>query len=137
MLEFDSYSGIQPRTSANTTYNSIYRTAQYLSNIPPHPTLSVLSLDFPLSHDEIVSLFREKVRSLSPGKHRVAVIDSIVSNPGVVLPWKEMVKICAEEGVLSVVDAAHSIGQELDINLAEVNPDFWVTVSYLSLPVAV
>ena len=76
-------------------------------------------------------MFREKVRSLSPGKHRVAIIDSIVSNPGVVLPWKEIVKICAEEGVLSIVDGAHSIGQELDINLAEVNPDFWVTVSYI------
>lgn len=41
-----------------------------------------------------------------------------------------MVKICADEGVLSVVDAAHSIGQEMDINLDEVKPDFWVTVSY-------
>jgi len=44
-----------------------------------------------------------------------------------------MVKICAEEGVLSVVDAAHSIGQEMDINLEEANPDFWVTVSYFLL----
>ncbi|KAF8323561.1 pyridoxal phosphate-dependent transferase [Amanita rubescens] len=111
----------------NATYNSIYRTAQYLSNTPPYPTLAVLDLDFPLSHDQIIDLFREKIRSLPPGKNRVAVIDSIVSNPGVILPWKQMVKICAEEGVLSVVDAAHSIGQEMDINLEEANPDFWVT----------
>ncbi|KAK2467381.1 hypothetical protein APHAL10511_000616 [Amanita phalloides] len=113
--------------ATNTSYMSIYRTAQYISNIPPYPTLSILTLNFPLSHDEIVKLFREQVRSLPPGKHRVAIIDSIVSNPGVKMPWKEMVKICAEEGVLSVVDAAHSIGQELDINLAEAKPDFWVS----------
>ena len=43
----------------------------------------------------------------------VAVIDSIASMPGVLLPWQEMVKICREEGVWSVVDAAHSLGQEV------------------------
>ena len=43
----------------------------------------------------------------------VAVIDSIASMPGVLLPWQEMVKVCREEGVWSVVDAAHSLGQEV------------------------
>lgn len=59
----------------------------------------------------------------------VAVIDSIASNPGVLLPWKEMVVICKEEGVMSIIDGAHSIGQELDINLGLAQPDFWVSVS--------
>jgi hercynylcysteine S-oxide lyase len=44
------------------------------------------------------------------------------------MPWKEMVKICKEEGVWSVVDAAHSIGQEQGINLSETMADFWVSV---------
>lgn len=61
----------------------------------------------------------------------VAVIDGIVSNPGVAYPWKELTKICLEEGVWSVVDAAHCIGQEVDINLSEVKPDFWVSVGHL------
>lgn len=43
----------------------------------------------------------------------VAVIDSITSVPGVLLPWKEMVQVCKEEGLWSVIDAAHSIGQEV------------------------
>lgn len=38
-----------------------------------------------------------------------------------------MVKICKEEEVWSVIDAAHSIGQETNLNLAEADPDFWVT----------
>ena len=56
------------------------------------------------------------------------MIDSISSTPGVHMPWKEMVRICREEGVWSVIDGAHSIGQELDINLSKANPDFWVSV---------
>ena len=56
------------------------------------------------------------------------MIDSIVSTPGILMPWQEMVKVCKEENVWSVIDAAHSIGQELHINLSEAQPDFWVSV---------
>ena len=49
------------------------------------------------------------------------------------MPWREMVKICREEGVYSVVDAAHSIGQELNIKLDEAQPDFWFSVRYIVL----
>jgi len=63
----------------------------------------------------------------------VAVVDAIAANPGVRLPWKEMVAICRDAGVWSVVDAAHSIGQEVDINLSKMKPDFWVSVSLLIL----
>ena len=96
--------------------------------------MSVFVLDFPTTRAEILDNFRAHLRALpfSPKKKRVAVIDSIASNPGAALPWKEMTKICKEEGVWSVIDAAHSIGQEVDINLSEVEPDFWVSVSNLS-----
>lgn len=47
------------------------------------------------------------------------------------MPWQEMVKISKEEGIWSVVDAAHSIGQEPGINLDQAQPDFWVSVSIL------
>ena len=56
---------------------------------------------------------------------RVAIVDSIVSVPGMHLPWKEVVAICREEGVRSVVDATHSVGQEVGINLEEAKPDIW------------
>jgi len=60
----------------------------------------------------------------------VAVIDTIASNPGVYLPWKEMVALCRERGILTVIDAAHSVGQEPNINLSEAGPDFWVSNGY-------
>jgi len=58
----------------------------------------------------------------------VAIIDSIISNPAAYLPWKEMVALCRKRGILTVIDAAHSVGQEPDINLSEAGPDFWVSV---------
>jgi selenocysteine lyase/cysteine desulfurase len=58
----------------------------------------------------------------------VAIIDSIVSNPAVYLPWKEMITLCRERGILTVIDAAHSVGQEPNINLSGAGPDFWVSV---------
>ncbi|KAI9570595.1 pyridoxal phosphate-dependent transferase [Boletus coccyginus] len=96
---------------ATTTYGSVTQTLKYLADLPPHPTLSTFNLKFPTTHAKII----------------VAIIDSIASQPAVLLPWKEMVAICRKAGVTSVIDGAHSIGQELDINLSEARPDFWVT----------
>lgn len=89
-----------------------------------------------MTNAEIITSFREHLRTLprpaataeNPDPKIVCVVDSIVSNPGILLPWQEMVKICQEEGVYSVVDAAHSIGQEMNINLEETQPDFWFSV---------
>lgn len=114
-----------------------------------------------MTHEQIVDAFRARVRELKQlhsqsqftnlprtpddnGNKFVAVIDSIVSNPGVLLPWKELVKVCEEEGIWSVIDAAHSVGQEVkfplcslriltltgfkpNIALNEAKPDFWVS----------
>ena len=39
-----------------------------------------------------------------------------------------MVAIAKNFDVMTVVDAAHSIGQEPNINLDEVQPDYWSSV---------
>ncbi|KAH9479109.1 Hercynylcysteine sulfoxide lyase [Psilocybe cubensis] len=112
-----------------TTYNSISRTAAYLSDKPPHPTITVIDLAFPMTHNDIINKFKAHLEAhpAKPNKKRVAIIDSIVSNPGVLLPWQELVNICKDSGVWSVVDAAHSIGQEVGLNLSEIAPDFWIS----------
>ena len=125
--------------TANTTYGAVAKTLTYLSDRSESPRPDVLNveLDFPLTHARIVDLFRAKLREakqqrpnsqftdvppLCPGYGEegrgkgnkiVAVIDSIVSNPGVLLPWQEMVRVAHEEGVWTVIDAAHSVGQEV------------------------
>ncbi|KAL4261012.1 Pyridoxal phosphate-dependent transferase [Pleurotus pulmonarius] len=115
----------------STTYDGVSRAIQYLADTPPYPSVSTLTVTYPTTHSDIISAFRAHVNgvvaSLRPGKKAVAVIDSIVSNPGVFQPWQELVKICKTAGILSIVDAAHSIGQELNINLGEAQPDFWIS----------
>ncbi|KAF8959578.1 pyridoxal phosphate-dependent transferase [Flammula alnicola] len=115
--------------SFTTTYGSVSRTVQSIADVSPHPTASVIALNFPTTHEEILKGFKEHIQATpaKPNKKRVAVIDSIVSNPGALLPWKEMVAICKEEDVWSVIDAAHSIGQEVGLNLTEIGPDFWIS----------
>ena len=119
----------------STTYNSISRTVDNLSDIPPFPSVSTILLNFPTTHSKIIEEFKSHLHThpAPPNKKRVAVIDSIVSNPGMFLPWREMVQICKDEGIWSVIDAAHSIGQEVDLDLEKIAPDFWVSVSLLSL----
>ena len=117
------------------------RAAQYICDLPPHPSVSEFKLNFPTTGASILQDFRVHVDVLSAELQAtqrkigngtqlkiVAIIDSITSLPGVYLPWKEMVAICRERGILTVVDAAHSVGQEPNINLSEAGPDFWVSV---------
>ncbi|KAG5353596.1 hypothetical protein C0989_005117 [Termitomyces sp. Mn162] len=113
----------------DTTYGSVDRTIHHLSDVRPYPTVKQFTLQFPTTHKEIIANFKEFVASnpTVEGKKTIVVMDSIVSNPGVKLPWQELVKICKEAGFYSVIDAAHSIGQETDINLSEAQPDFWIS----------
>ena len=84
-----------------------------------------------MSNADIIAAFSAKIQEIkqhNPGKEYsilpddkeiktgnrfVVVIDAISSMPGVLMPWKRMVEICKEQGLWSVVDAAHSIGQEV------------------------
>ncbi|KAG6865150.1 hypothetical protein C0991_004833 [Blastosporella zonata] len=115
--------------SFSTTFESVRKTVRYLGDIKPHPTVKEIQLLFPTTHKDILANFKDFVAAnpTVEGKRTVIVIDAIISNPGVKLPWKELVNISKEAGFWTVVDAAHSIGQETDINLSESLPDFWIS----------
>jgi cysteine sulfinate desulfinase/cysteine desulfurase-like protein len=112
---------------------------QYLCDISPHVTLSTIDINAPITHAKILDNFRARILEIkgAPGftdqSKIVVVTDAITSNPGLYMPWQQVVQICREEGAWSIVDAAHSIGQEMNINLSESKPDFWISVRrYLS-----
>lgn len=126
---------------ASTAFHTISRSVKCLSDLKPCPSVSELKLNFPTSHSEILRLFREHLRASkkadTPGSTHlpsdnatVVLFDSIVSMPGVLMPWKDMVRICKEEGAWSVIDAAHSLGQETNFDLSSVDPDFWIAVGH-------
>ncbi|KAL1412461.1 hypothetical protein Q8F55_000206 [Vanrija albida] len=128
-----------------TTYNAISQTAKYTCDRNPGIRLEIIQLTFPTTHAEIVekteALFKKyNQKAKGPrgdsvpnavavdGKERVrmVVIDSIASNPGVIYPWEKVVSLAHEYDVLSLVDAAHSIGQHR-VDLKKTDPDFWVS----------
>ena len=87
-------------------------------------------MPFPVkSNEEIVFEFR---KALEKGKEngrkvRLAVIDHITSMPTVVIPVKELVRICREEGVDQVfVDATHGIGCT-DVDMQDIAADFYTS----------
>ncbi|KAJ5136347.1 hypothetical protein N7448_004901 [Penicillium atrosanguineum] len=83
---------------------------------------------FPITEDELESRFREVVRKTREEglKVRAAVFDTIVSNPGCRFPFERFIAICREEGILSVIDGAHGIGQ-IPLDLNKLQPDFLVS----------
>ncbi|KAJ5673367.1 Pyridoxal phosphate-dependent transferase major region subdomain 1 [Penicillium longicatenatum] len=83
---------------------------------------------YPLEPSEMVSIFQEAISaSRAEGyRPRVAIFDTISSNPGLRLPFEAFAATCRLEGILSLVDAAHGIGQ-IDLNIPSWDPDFLVT----------
>lgn len=92
--------------------------------------LVTMDVEYPIEDDELVELFRETVEKVTrEGKKvRLAIFDTIVSGPGVRVPWERLVGECKELGVMSLIDGAHGIGH---IDLTEtgrsIRPDFMVT----------
>ncbi|KAI4364641.1 hypothetical protein MLD38_020703 [Melastoma candidum] len=87
-------------------------------------------LPFPvISKEQIVSEFRKALErgKLEGREVRLAVIDHVTSMPSVVIPVKELVKICREEGVRQVfIDAAHGIGC-VDVDMKDIGADFYTS----------
>ncbi|KAH6880988.1 pyridoxal phosphate-dependent transferase [Coprinopsis sp. MPI-PUGE-AT-0042] len=93
--------------AVSTTYVAVNATISYISDLKPFPKKAIVPLNFPTTNDAILAQFRAFLRSPEA--------------------QGEMVKICKEEGVWSVVDAAHSIGQEPGIDMKAASPDFWIS----------
>lgn len=89
-----------------------------------------VKLPFPVnSNQEIISEFKKALDfgKLSGGKIRLAVIDHVTSMPSVVIPVKELVQLCRNEGVDHIfVDGAHSIGC-VDIDVKDIGADYYTS----------
>ncbi|KAJ7735967.1 PLP-dependent transferase [Mycena metata] len=115
--------------TCSTTYDAMAGLVRFLHDSAGHPAVSTFVIQWPTSHVAIVAGYRAHLQSLPrhPGQKVVAIIDSITSVPGALMPWQALVQVCRELDVYSLIDGAHSIGQEPNINLGKANPDFWVS----------
>ena len=118
----------------STVYGAVEKTIQYLCETTEVDDFNV-AVQYPINDELLVSLFRSGIQSVkSQGKTvKIAVFDTISSLPGVRVPWKRLVEVCKDEGVLSMVDGAHGVGH-IGLGLAKVQPDFFASKSISGLP---
>ncbi|PYI24744.1 putative aminotransferase family protein [Aspergillus violaceofuscus CBS 115571] len=89
-----------------------------------HLRLRKIPYAFPISPPELVQRFRETIRAVRAegATPRIAVLETVVSLPGVRFPFEWLVRVCREEGVWSLVDAAHGVGMiPLDLGVGGVD----------------
>jgi selenocysteine lyase/cysteine desulfurase len=83
----------------------------------------------PTEDEDVISLLRANVLQLqaSGRRARVAIFDTVVSFPGIRLPWEGLVRVCKDLGVLSLIDGAHGVGHIDLTHLSQVAPDFFTS----------
>ncbi|KAI9830607.1 MAG: hypothetical protein M1826_004633 [Phylliscum demangeonii] len=114
----------------STTYAACQHTIEYVAETTAGGARPVqIALDYPMSDDELVDRFRAVLRreaATERGGVKVALLDTVVSMPGVRMPFERLVAVCRDEGVLSLVDGAHGVGH-LPLDLARLDADFFVS----------
>ncbi|KAL7157548.1 hypothetical protein ABFS83_02G084600 [Erythranthe nasuta] len=110
-------------------YGAVKKSAHaYISRAGGH--VIEVHLPFPInSPSEIISEFRKtlQIGKSNGRKIRLAIIDHITSMPSVIIPVKELVTICRDEGIARIfVDGAHAIGN-IEINVKEIGADFYTS----------
>ncbi|KAL4795311.1 pyridoxal phosphate-dependent transferase [Aspergillus venezuelensis] len=90
--------------------------------------LRKVKYSFPLEEGELVRRFKAvvedvKKQGLNP---KVAVFETVISNPGIRFPFKEVTKLCRELGILSCIDGAHGVGM-FDLDLGRLGCDFFTS----------
>src|SRR5436305_3527543 len=83
---------------------------------------------YPEEDEELVKRFVDAVKDekAQGRKVKIAIFDTVVSQPGVRMPFERLTEACRNEGVMSLIDGAHGIGH-LHINLGTLKPDFFVS----------
>ena len=60
---------------------------------------------------------------------RLIAVTDLFRSGRIVFPWEDIVGLCRKYDALSLVDAAHAIGQ-IKVDVKKADCDFWVAVSY-------
>lgn len=108
-------------------YGACHKSIEYITETTPAESVCV-EYKLPFEDDWLVDAFRKKIEEerKSGNKVVVAIFDTVVSMPGVRLPFERLVEVCKEMGVLSLVDGAHGVGH-VELDLGALDPDFFVS----------
>ncbi|KAL4920184.1 pyridoxal phosphate-dependent transferase [Aspergillus aurantiobrunneus] len=83
---------------------------------------------FPLEAGELVARFRDVVASVKKEGlvPKVAVFETVISNPGIRFPFEDVTRVCKELGILSLIDGAHGVGM-MKLDLDRLGVDFFTS----------
>ncbi|RDI82819.1 hypothetical protein Vi05172_g7172 [Venturia inaequalis] len=111
----------------STIYGACGKTVSYITETTPAEAVEV-EVTYPVSDGWLVGEFERVVkREQEAGNSvKVAIFDTVVSMPGVRVPFERLTAACKELGVLSCVDGAHGVGH-VDLDLGELDCDFFVS----------
>jgi selenocysteine lyase/cysteine desulfurase len=110
-----------------TIYGACERTVSYITETTPAQAVKIEYTN-PVEDDWIVKQFQDKVKEVEAkgGRVRVAILDTVVSMPGVRMPFERLTTACKELGVLSCIDGAHGVGH-VELDLGKLDPDFFLS----------
>ncbi|MDB6131562.1 MAG: isopenicillin-n epimerase [Verrucomicrobiales bacterium] len=84
-------------------------------------TVEVIDIPFPTqSATQVV----DAVRSRLGKRTRFVLVDHVTSQTGLIFPVKEIVNLCRERGIATLIDGAHAPGM-VDLDLKHINPTFY------------
>ncbi|KAF2683942.1 PLP-dependent transferase [Lentithecium fluviatile CBS 122367] len=110
-----------------TIYGACEKTINYITETTPASSIKI-AYTYPVEDDWLVAEFKMKVTGVieAGGRVKAAVFDTVVSMPGVRMPFERLVAACKELGVLSIVDGAHGVGH-VELDLGKLGADFFVS----------
>ncbi|KAF2503374.1 PLP-dependent transferase [Lophium mytilinum] len=111
----------------SSIYGACGKTVTYITETTPAEAVQV-DFTYPVEDDWLVEEMKRKVEAekRQGNRVRIAIFDTVVSMPGVRMPFEKLTAACKELGVLSCVDAAHAIGH-VELDLQKLDPDFLVS----------
>lgn len=113
----------------NIIYGACGKTTDYICEMT-HDVVRTreINLTYPIEDPELLAAFKSAIQDSRNSGHRprLAIFDTIVSNPGLRFPFEALTAICREEGILSLIDGAHGVGH-IDLDLSTLDPDFFVS----------
>jgi selenocysteine lyase/cysteine desulfurase len=110
-----------------TIYGACEKTVEYVVETTPAEAIKI-QYTYPVEDDWLVDEFRKVVRQEQDTGNtvKVAIFDTIVSLPGLRMPFEQLTAACKELGVLSCVDGAHGVGH-IALDLGKLDCDFFVS----------
>jgi selenocysteine lyase/cysteine desulfurase len=110
-----------------TIYGACEKTVAYITETTSAQSIKI-TYTYPIEDDWLINEFHTKVKSIerAGGKVKIAIFDTIVSMPGVRMPFERLTQACKDLGVLSCIDGAHGVGH-IHLDLSTLDPDFFVS----------